>query len=243
MNIYQNSCGEFIPYIESIGGLGTYEEDMSHDRSPPNRKSNQRKEKWTEEQIIVLVQQWKENAFVLESNFHSGIWLKIKCVVDQNGPPKSVTNCKEKLQSLKDAYVNQRDSKKENTDLHPLSPYFPFLEEVLGAAKDDGMESFNNGNINLPSVNKDLLRSVDSGKDTPEIPMDEDCENAEANPNGNENPKTFSLRQEFKSLQRAIINARKEHEQRHDKFIRELIGEQKNAQGEERETCMGPFSF
>lgn len=242
MDIYQEaSCSQFIPYFENLGATGfgfTYDDASSTLELSPSARHNsvRRAEKWSEQQTHVLVQQWKENAPVLESGCHTGMWVKVKSIVDQHGTPKTIAHCKDKIRALRDAYETARDNNNETCASHLLCPYFSIFDEILGSQGNDAVEIIQGSgrpNLRMAENKPPTLPQIIEE----DVPMDEDVENTTPLTGNDKEGATSSMsssslgyHHELKSLQRAIINARKEHEDRHGKFIRELIGEQKNAQ-------------
>ena len=99
--------------------------------SPDNSKKPDTN-RWIKPQIDALVSLWQENIGVLESTRSYEIWVKIKAAVSNLGPAKTIKQCKDKMQNLKDAYKRAKESNKKTGAASSFPPYFTQIDEILG---------------------------------------------------------------------------------------------------------------
>ena len=83
------------------------ESDVFSDNSEPcsshssSTSGKTKRERWSQEQTITLVESWKANFRELETSKQQSAWLKIKQNVDKAGPAKTLKQIKTKLKNLK----------------------------------------------------------------------------------------------------------------------------------------------
>ena len=58
----------------------------------------------------MLVSMWQENIEVLELTHSHEMRVKIKAAVNNLGPAKTIKQCKDKIQNLKDSYKRAKES-------------------------------------------------------------------------------------------------------------------------------------
>ena len=80
----------------------------------------------------MLVSLWQENIRNIESTCSHEIWVKIKAIVDNLGPAKTIKQCKDKMKNLKDAYKRAKESNKKTCAALSFLPYFSRIDEILG---------------------------------------------------------------------------------------------------------------
>ena len=80
----------------------------------------------------MLVSLWQENIRNIESTCSHEIWVKIKAIVDNLGPAKTIKQCKDKMKNLKDAYERAKESNKKTCVALSFLPYFSQIDEFFG---------------------------------------------------------------------------------------------------------------
>ena len=60
------------------------------------------------------------------------MWVKVIAAVDNLGPARTIKQCKDKMQNLKDAYKRAKESKKKTCAALSFLPYFSGIDEILG---------------------------------------------------------------------------------------------------------------
>ena len=86
--------------------------------------------KWGEGQTSVLVSEWKERIEEVESARATETWNKIVEEVNKSGDPKTVKQCKDKIQNLKKKH---KEAKANNKTGRPpqTSPFYDSFDKVL----------------------------------------------------------------------------------------------------------------
>ena len=59
------------------------------------------------------------------------MWVKIKAAVDNLGPAKTIKQCEDKMQNLKDAYKRAKESNKKTGAAPSFPPYFTQIDKFL----------------------------------------------------------------------------------------------------------------
>ena len=105
-----------------------------------------------------------EHRGVLKSTRSHEICVKVKAAVDNLGPVKTITQCKDKMQNLKDAYKIAKESNKKTGAAPSFPPYFTKIGEILGCR--DVMNLPEKTEVGANSISDDEINaSSDSDSD------------------------------------------------------------------------------
>ena len=88
--------------------------------------------KWNYEQTSTLIPFWKNNMDNIKSPISNNICAEIKLKVDQQGPTKTIKQCKTKLITLKDTYKKAKDNNVKTGTAPMTCPFYNHIDEILG---------------------------------------------------------------------------------------------------------------
>lgn len=89
--------------------------------------------KWSDEQSLILVQEWKERLDDVESSRSSEAWKKILEAVNKVQPQKTMKQCKDKLRNLKQAYKDAKANNNLTGRGKKTSPHYEIFDQILGS--------------------------------------------------------------------------------------------------------------
>ena len=78
------------------------------DTTPVDEQVKSSQTRWSKQQATALIGSWKEHFDEIESFKAPHAWIEIKNKVNEHGTDKSISQCKNKLKTMKDAYKKQR---------------------------------------------------------------------------------------------------------------------------------------
>lgn len=81
----------------------------------------------------MLVEEWKEKVEEVESSRSLEAWQKIVQAINKAGPFKTMKQCKDKLQDLKQAHKDAKTNNLQTGCAAKTNPFFDAFEEVLGS--------------------------------------------------------------------------------------------------------------
>jgi hypothetical protein len=87
--------------------------------------------KWGEGQTSVLVSEWKERIEEVESARATETWNKVVEEVNKSGDPKTVKQCKDKIQNLKKKHKEAKANNNKTGRPPQTSPFYDSFDEVL----------------------------------------------------------------------------------------------------------------
>lgn len=131
--------------------------------------------KWSDEQSLILVQEWKERIEEVESSRSSDAWKKILDAVNKIEPRKTMKQCKDKLRNLKQAYKDAKANNNQTGRGKKTSPHYDIFDEMLGSRPV----------VTMPGV----IQSLDSPSslDNSASSKDSDAELDDSNDDDNDN--------------------------------------------------------
>jgi len=89
--------------------------------------------KWSDDQTLVLVQEWKDRVEDVESSRSVEAWNKIVTAVNKAGTEKTLQQCKDKIRNLKQACKDAKTNNLKTSRETKSNPYFDVFDQVLGS--------------------------------------------------------------------------------------------------------------
>ena len=137
-------------------------------RRKPKTEGDNAKARWSDKQTNTLVSEWKEMFTSINSSNSRNVWAEVCSAVneaDQNAEPKTVSQCKMKINNLKKTYTNCADLNKKTGESPHNCKYFDDFEEVLSDRASMALPEFKQSNI-LP---KDIIDSEEETSEPEEV--------------------------------------------------------------------------
>ena len=139
---------DFVHYFKQTYGSGTLPPDFnqwkrlsSQQQQMPtpapvtiNEEEGNKKfrERWSKDQINVLVNLWKDSYAKLETAKAHEVWVLIKSEVDKHGNNKTIKQCRDKIKNLKNAYKKAKEENKKTGREAIFPPFYEEFDQVLG---------------------------------------------------------------------------------------------------------------
>ena len=110
-----NAANVMITNVNEKRTVDQTEKNPTTSENSDDVQTNESRMKWNYKQISTLIPFLKNNIDNIESPISNNIWEELKLQVDQQGPTKTIKQCKAKLRTLKDPYKKDTNMKTGKT--------------------------------------------------------------------------------------------------------------------------------
>ena len=163
---------------------------------------------------------WKPIYHDLQTAKSPAAWLKIKASVDAAGTPKTLQQIKIKIKNLTSEYQVCRDNNRGTGNSPKYCKFYEDMDSILGTRDIS----------NLPGLMEvGVINSVDD-EESPES-----TSGADEVTKRSKKVTKINMFQELIELQKENLKAKREADERHENFMKELVKEQQVLEREERE--------
>ena len=152
----------------SAAGVNSFADEWSgicreQTKERPKERENKR-ESWTKEQSAILVTMGNDLFQEIETFKEPSAWLKMKTEIDKKRLSKSVTQIKNKLCNMKDAYKKAKDNDRPTGASPMYAPFYKDFEEMLGSRRVINLKYVKEVGTSLsPTNNDDAEKSLQPG--------------------------------------------------------------------------------
>ena len=101
------------------------------DTTPVDEQVKSSQTRWSKQQATALIGSWKEHFDEIESFKAPHAWIEIKNKVNEHGMDKSISRCKNKLKTMKDAYKKAKDNNRLTGTAPITCPFFDEIDEIF----------------------------------------------------------------------------------------------------------------
>ena len=101
------------------------------DTTPVDEQVKSSRTRWSKQQATALIGSWKEHFDEIESFKAPHAWIEIKNKVNEHGMDKSISRCKNKLKTMKDAYKKAKDNNRLTGTAPITCPFFDEIDEIF----------------------------------------------------------------------------------------------------------------
>ena len=124
-----NAANVMITNVNEKRTVDQTEKNPTTSENSDDVQTNESRMKWNYKQISTLIPFLKNNTDNIESPISNNIWEELKLQVDQQGPTKTIKQCKAKLRTLKDPYKKDTNMKTGTTPVTYL--FYNNIDEIL----------------------------------------------------------------------------------------------------------------
>lgn len=167
---------------------------------------------WSFEEQEILVNTWRENFAQFETIFKNEAWNKVLSAVSMVGK-KTLQQCKDKIKNLKELYKEAKDKNKTTGETLHKSPFFEIFDDVLGCRH---------------AVTMPIVKEVGASNQTSATPTRLEVESLLKSGKKRKVSKTSKTTAEMQ-------NFFKEAEEKHERFLENLMAKQMEEEKAERE--------
>ena len=222
----------------------------SEDTSPVDEQVKSSRTRWSKQQTTALIGSWVEHFDEIESFKAPHAWVEIKNKVNEHGTDKSVSQCKNKLKTMKDAYKKAKDNNRLTGTAPMTCPFFDEIDDIFSmrhsvnlpevkevGVPENGDKEEHSGDDDETHDPRSLFESEEnvdtSAKESDfnssfveELTKDKINRKRKTKPLKNEKPKDENIQ--------TIVKMFKESEENQQQFFKDIIETQRKIDAEEK---------